>query len=326
MKAAVVFKKGEMPRYIDNFPEPVVAGDNEILISVKASALKNLDKSRASGAHYSAENDDLSQAKVVGGDGVGLLKDGRRVFALGISGMLAERALVDKSRLVEIPDEINDATAASLPNAVGGSAMALLYRAKLRPGETVLINGATGFTGKIAVQIAKLYGAGRIIVTGRNEQTLKALLALGADEMITLGQDDETLLSTINRLHTQTPVDVVIDYLWGRSAATILQGLKGKGAFTHRTRFVSVGSVSGDKIELSSEILRSADLQLSGSGLGSWTREEMGHLFSTILPEMFRQVIAGKLQVDTVSVPLRDIEQIWDMNVPDGKRLVVIVD
>jgi NADPH:quinone reductase-like Zn-dependent oxidoreductase len=326
MKAAVIFKKGNMPVYTTDFPEPVVSGNEEILISVKAAALKNLDKSMAHGTHYSTEKDDFSQAKVVGGDGVGILEDGRRVFAIGITGMLAERAVVDKRRLVNIPIEIDDATAAALPNAVAGSAMALLFRAKLKPGETVLINGATGFTGKIAVQIAKLYGAGRVIVTGRNAQALQSLLQIGADEIILLNEENKNFISALKELHKRTRIDVTLDYLWGRSAEAILQSLKGAGSFTHSTRFVSIGAVSGDQVSLSSEILRSTDLQVSGSGLGSWTREEMGQLFTTILPEMFRQVAAGNLKVDTISLPIQNIAQIWEMAVPSGKRLVVIVN
>ena len=73
--------------------------------------------------------------------------------------------------MVKLPNGIDDAVAAALPNAVAGSAMALRFRAAMQSGETVLINGATGFTGKIAVQIAKHYGAKKIVVTGRNEQS-----------------------------------------------------------------------------------------------------------------------------------------------------------
>jgi len=324
MKAAVMFQKGEMPQYTANFPEPATHNEDEIVISVKASAIKHLDKSRASGKHYSAK-DDMHQAKVIGGDGVGLLADGTRVFALGISGMMAEKAIIEKSRMVKVPDGIDNVTAAALPNAVAGSAMALRFRAAMKPGETVIINGATGFTGKIAVQVAKHHGAKKIIVTGRNEDTLKTLLALGADEIVPIKQDDERFMAQIQQIHSITPVDIIIDYLWGHTAELILEAIKGKGAFTQRTRFVSVGAVTGDKIQLSSEILRSVDLQLSGSGLGSWTKEEMQKLFTEIIPEMFQLAADKKLTVDTTSIALTDIEKLWDAEVPDGKRLVVVI-
>ncbi|WP_321332528.1 zinc-binding alcohol dehydrogenase family protein [uncultured Bacteroides sp.] len=322
MKTVIMFQGNGMPQYTEDFPEPIVKNEDEILISVKAAAFKNLDKSMASGKHYTTEGD-IQLAKVIGGDGVGLLANGRRVYALGVSGMMAEKAVVEKSRMIEIPEGLDDITAAALPNAVAGSAMALRFRAAIQPGETVLINGATGFTGKTAVQIAKYYGAGKIIVTGRNEQTLQLLLPLGADEIVSVSQNDESFIAQIKQIHNNTPIDIVIDYLWGHSAELILETLKGKGGFTHRTRFVSIGSITGDKIQLSSEILRSVDLQLSGSGMGSWTKEEMQKLLKEIVPEMFRLAADNKLKLETLNISLMDIDKLWELEVTDGKRLVV---
>lgn len=317
MKAAVVFQRGEMPKYVEDFAEPKVQNENELLISVKASAVKNLDKMRASGKHYSTQNEAFA-AKVVGGDGVGLLADGTRVYSIGVSGMIAEKAIVEKNGIVKLPENIDDATAAALPNAVMGSALALYFRAGLQKGETVLINGATGVTGKISVQIAKYYGAKKVIATGRNEQSLKELLSLGADEIISLKQDDETFVEQIKNAHQQNPVNVVIDYLWGHSAELILSALKGNGSFSHRTRFVTVGGMMSDTITLSSSILRSTDIQISGSGLGTWTREEVKLLITEILPEMFQLAANGKLKIETVNIPLKDIQDAWDMNIEGG--------
>jgi len=196
----------------------------------------------------------------------------------------------------------------------------------MQAGETVLINGATGFTGKMAVQIAKHYGAKKIIVTGRNEATLQSLLALGADEIVQLQQDDADIITQLKTLHTAAPIDIVLDYLWGRSAELILKSLKGEGSFTHRTRYISIGGMTGDSIQLSSSILRGTDLQISGSGLGSWTKNEMHLLFTEIIPEMFELAAKNLLKVDIESVPLHDIENMWQMEVPDGKRLVVVMD
>ncbi|MES1213871.1 MAG: zinc-binding alcohol dehydrogenase family protein [Bacteroidota bacterium] len=320
MKAAVIFQKGGMPQYAD-FPEPKISNDDELLVSVKASAIKHLDKSRASGRHYSAITD-MQQAKVIGGDGVGILEDGTRVFALGISGMIAEKAVIEKSRMIKLPGGIDNATAAALPNAVAGSAMGLLFRAGMKKGETVLINGATGFTGKIAVQLARYYGAKKIIATGRNAVSLQSLKHLGADETIPT-TDDEHFIDRLVKTNDDSPIDIVIDYLWGHTAELIFMSLKGKGSFTHKVRFVSIGAVTGDKIQLSAEILRSVDLQLSGSGLGSWTKDEMHKLFIEIIPEAFQLAADNKLKVETVTVSLKDIEKLWEMEVTDGKRLVI---
>lgn len=323
MKAAVVYKKGESPKYA-NFSAPIVSNENEILVSVKAVAITNLDKGIASGDHYSSENENQN-GFVVGSDCVGILENGTRVYARGISGTIAEESLVEKNRMVVLPDGIDDATAAAMPNAVAGSAMALRFRAGIKSGETVLINGATGFTGQIAIQIAKHYGAKKIIVTGRNEKTLQSLLELGADEIVSLKQSDESFVSQLKQIHQNTPIDIIIDYLWGHSAELIFSVFKGNGNFTPKTRYVSVGSMSGDTIQLSAQILRSVDLQLSGSGLGSWTKDEVKLLFSEILPEMFLLASKNILKVNIEKVNLSDIEKKWNTEVPDGKRLVVMI-
>jgi NADPH:quinone reductase-like Zn-dependent oxidoreductase len=266
---------------------------------------------------------DKNNLTVIGGDGVGVLENGTRVFALGVSGMIAEKAIIEKNRMVEVPDGLDDSTAAALPNALAGSAMALRFRARMNQGEVVLINGATGFTGKVAVQVAKHYGAKKIIVTGRNDKSLQSLIALGADEIVSVKQDDEKFISQLKEIHTKTPIDIIIDYLWGHTAELILTSLKGNGSFTHKTRFVSIGSVSGDKIQLSSENLRSVNLQLSGSGLGSWTKDEMQKLFAEIIPEIFLLAAEKRFKVETVNVDLKDIDKLWDIEVTEGKRLVI---
>lgn len=322
MKAAVIYNRGERPRY-EEVDEPVVQNSEETILTVKAAAIKHIDRSVAAGKHYAAQ--DKGHLRVIGGDGVGLLPDGKRVFAVGLSGTVAEKAAVEKARTVPVPDGLDDGTAAALPNAVAGSAMALRYRAAMQKGDTVLINGATGFTGRMAVQVAKHYGAKKIIVTGRNERSLQDLLRLGADETVSLKQSSENFTAQLKAIYQSTPVDVIIDYLWGPSAELVLASLKGKGGFTHKTRFVSVGAVTGDTIQLSAENLRSVDLHLTGSGLGSWTKEQVQSLFTEILPEMFALAAEGKLVVETVNVKLKDIETVWEMEVPDGKRVVVII-
>ena len=101
MKAAVVYKKGELPKYAE-FPEPMASNENEVLISVKAVAITNLDKGIVSGQHYSSENDN-SNGTVIGSDAIGFLENETRVYARGISGTIAEKALVEKNRMVVLP-------------------------------------------------------------------------------------------------------------------------------------------------------------------------------------------------------------------------------
>lgn len=324
MKAIVVFKKGEQPEFVTNFPEPVSKHDNEILINVKAVAIKHLDKGRASGKHYSSI-DKNAQPIVVGSDGVGIMENGKRVYALGITGTMAEQAIVNKKTLVAIPNGLDDATAAALPNGIMGSAMALRFRAKMKSGETVLINGATGFTGMLAVQIAKYYGAKKIIVTGRNENVLQYLKTIGVDEIINLKQTDENIINQIKQLHVQTPVDIVLDYIWGHPAELLLTALRGDGHYSHNIRYITIGCMASDSIALSSSILRSTDLQISGSGLGSWTNDEMKILVAEILPEILQLVADGKIKINTVKTPMIDFESAWNKETSNAERLVIMI-
>lgn len=323
MKAAVVFQKGQVPQYAD-FPDPEMNQENQSMIWVKAASIKHLDRARAGGTHYSTENQKHEPA-IIGSDGVGVLEDGTKVYFFSKKGTVAEKAIADRKMIVPVPHELDLATAAALPNAVMGSAMGLKCKAKLQPGETVLINGATGVTGKVAVQIAKLYGAKRIIVTGRNEASLQSLYEIGADEIVSLQKKDEEFRQTIKDIHQKTPIDVVLDYLWGHSIEMILSSLKGDGNFSHRTRLVSVGGMSGDTIQLSSQIVRGTDLHISGSGLGSWTPEEFKMLLTEIIPEMFQAAVQNKVKIETETIALKEIETIWKSEIQNGKRQVVLI-
>jgi len=235
MKAAVVFAKGSIPQYAD-FQEPEVQ-ENEILISVKAASIKNLDRARAGGNHYSTENQQ-HQPAIIGTDGAGYLENGNKVYFFSKKGAVAEKATADKKMIIPIPEGLDFSIAATLPNAVMGSAMALKFKAGLQPGNTVLINGATGITGRIAVQIARLYGVGKIIVTGRNKDSLQSLRELGADEVVSLKLADHDFKEKIKAIHEKTPLDIILDYIWGHSVEMILSALKGNGTFSHKTKLV----------------------------------------------------------------------------------------
>ncbi|MGX5684614.1 quinone oxidoreductase family protein [Chryseobacterium cucumeris] len=320
MKAAVVFEKGSIPQYAD-FPDPEVK-ENEILISVKAASIKNLDRARAGGNHYSTENQE-HRPTVIGTDGAGYLENGDKVYFFSKKGTVAEKAVADKKMIIPIPEELDFSLAAALPNAVMGSAMALKFKTGLQPGNTILINGATGITGRIAVQMARLYGAGKIIVTGRNEESLQSLLELGADEVVSLKLEGNDFKQKIKEIHKVTPIDAIIDYIWGHSVEMLLSALKGDGTFSHKTKLVTIGGMSGDTIQLSSQILRGTDIQISGSGLGSWTKEESHFLFSKIIPEMFQAAAEGKIKMETQDVDIKNIETVWNAEIQSGKRLVI---
>jgi NADPH:quinone reductase-like Zn-dependent oxidoreductase len=186
MKAAIVVEAGNTPIYGD-FREPVPA-NGEVLVTVKAAALSNLVKGRASGRHYSSSGE---VPFVVGVDGVGHLEDGRRVYFVlpkAPFGSMSEKTVIRPSQCVSLPDNLDDVTAAAIANPGMSSWAAFKVRARLMAGESVLINGATGTAGRLALQIAKHMGARKVVATGRKVDAVKALAALGADVTIPLGK------------------------------------------------------------------------------------------------------------------------------------------
>src|SRR6202162_5181355 len=173
---------GKPPR-AGQFPDPIPA-EGEVVVHVRAASLKPVDKQMAAGTHYASFRE---LPAVCGLDGVGVLDDGTRVFFAGPRrpyGAMAERTVVRRGQCFAVPDSLSDDMAAALPNPGVSAWLTLKERAKLLPGQSVLILGATGVTGKLAVQIAKILGAGRVIAAGRNESVLNSLLELGADTII----------------------------------------------------------------------------------------------------------------------------------------------
>ena len=312
MKAAVVTAAGKTPIY-GNFDTPI-AKSGEELIAVRASALSQFSKSRASGAHYSSGDDFPA---VAGSDGVGLTQNGRRVyFALPKApfGALAELCLVRSDQCVELPDSLDDITAAAIANPGMSAWEALVERAHLAAGETVLVNGATGTAGRLAVQLAKHLGAGKVIATGRNIEELEELKQLGADVVIpfSLGmphlsgaKDYENALKQV----FGSGINVVIDYLWGESAKTIIVAIAKAVEDGTPVRFVHVGEASREaNIDLPGAALRSSAVMLMGSGVKS---VPLPTLLKTIR-SVFEAVQPAGLKIATAVVPLSNVEETWE--------------
>jgi NADPH:quinone reductase-like Zn-dependent oxidoreductase len=318
MKAAIVRGPKQTPFYGD-FAEPKPT-PGEQRIQVLAAALSPHTKSRASGAHYSASHQ--SFPFVAGVDGVGRLDDGRRVYFTmprAPYGAMAEETVVPSAQCLPVPDELDDVTAAAIANPALSSCAALTERARLKAGETVLVHGATGAAGKLAVQIAKHLGAARVIATGRNREALREAEALGADVAIPLVEDVATLDESFAAAFDKG-VDVVIDYLWGRSAERLLiaAAKAGKAA---PVRFVQIGSVSSETIALPSAVLRSAPITLMGSGLGSVPPERLLASIGAAL----EAAAAGGFKIATKPVPLAQVEQAWAAD-DSGRRIVFTMD
>lgn len=316
MKAAIITRFGDVPQYGD-FPDPSPV-DGEVLIDIKASVLENFDKGTASGKHYSSKSLYPQFPAIVGSDGIGVTTEGKTVAFGRIRapyGAFAERTVAGYT--VPVPDGIDAARASAIPSSVLTSLLPLKYSAKLQPGETVLVNGATGVSGRIAIQIAKMLGAGKVIATGRNERSLALLPRLGADVVVDLKQGDEAVASA---LRGEGGIDVVLDFIWGHPAEVLIGTFipREVGFAKRRIRYFQIGQKAGSHISLPASALRTSGLELMGIGKIPFevVQEEMKLVWSWIAEE--------KVTMEIEKVPLTDIATAWQRDDLEGKRLVII--
>jgi NADPH:quinone reductase-like Zn-dependent oxidoreductase len=318
MHAAVVRSFDRPPRYEDyESPEPV--GPNETLVDVLAVGLHPRVRSGASGQHYTSTGE---LPMIPGIDGVGKLPDGRRVYFVVSDdawGAMAEQAVVDLRRVVELPEDIDAISVAATMNPAMSSWVALRRRVPLIPGQSVLVLGATGNAGSMAVRVAKHLGAGRIVAAGRNQERLDALLTSGADEVVVLV--DDPLVTAEHLARAAADVDVVIDYLWGEPASRTMRTLL--EARTDRSAaldWIQIGAVAGPTIELPSVLLRSANFRIQGNGQGAVSPRA----YVAELPSLVSEIAAGSISINTVTVPLSDVESAWSAPQAPGVRTVFL--
>lgn len=318
MKAAVLHELGKPPRFED-FAEPVPQ-DGEVLVNVRAASLKAVDKQMASGAHYASPKE---FPVICGVDGVGTLPDGSRVFFGGPRrpfGTMAERTVAPKAFCFPVPGAIDDATAAALPNPGISAYLVLTHNAKLAQNENVLILGATGVTGKLAVQIAKLLGAGRVVGAGRNPEALRKIRELGADAAIQLDQPEEELKQSFRREAGKDGFNVIIDYVWGRPTEVLLAALTQFefASIGAETRLIQVGESAAPTISLSAAVLRSRALTIRGTA-GIPPRDALANAMKQVMD----WAAAASLTIETETVPLAQITQAWQSS-ERSRRLVII--
>lgn len=320
MKAAIVVAPGQAPVYGD-FPEPSVQS-GKILVRVTAASISHVTKGRASGTHYSSAGAFPFVVGVDGvGVGVGVAEDGRRVYFLlpeKPHGAMAERCVVDERRCFELPDGIDDDSAAAMAIPGMSSWAALVERAQLRRGETVLVNGASGASGRLAIRIARHLGAGRVVAAARRPESFDELRGLGADAIVSLSQEGEDLEAAFEREFRQG-IDVVLDYLWGSSAEALLIAAAKGGPEAVPIRYVQIGSIAGARIELPSAVLRSSALQLMGSGIGS---VPLPKLFDAIRG-VLEAAPSARLAIATRTMPLAAVSDAWVASESGGPRIVL---
>jgi NADPH:quinone reductase-like Zn-dependent oxidoreductase len=307
MHAAVLSAFDAPPIYRDH-PEPVATDDNEMVVEVLAAGLHYLTRAKANGSHYSSTG---ALPLVPGADGVVRDRTGQlRYAALDDTklGTFADRTVIDVRRSVVLPEGIDPVRIAAAMNPGMSSWVALRRRVEFIPGHRVLVVGATGNAGRMAVQIAKLFGAAHVIAAGRDATRLAALPALGADETCTLDQLDRA-----------ADVDVVLDYVWGEPAANaMIPMLTARADRAAPLTWIQIGSMAGTTAPVPSVALRSSRLQIVGSGIGSVPARD----FIAELPELAAAVADGTIDVRARAVPLAEVTQAWTADTND--RIVFV--
>jgi NADPH:quinone reductase-like Zn-dependent oxidoreductase len=315
--AAVLHGIGPSPRY-ELFPAPV-AGDDEAVVTVTAAALKPSDRLMANGVHYAP----TTFPQVVGLDGVGRLQDGSRVAFLPPQrpyGGMAEQTLVRRGMWLPVPDGIDDVTAAAFANPGMAAWKTIIWEGELAAGQTVLVLGATGTSGRIATQLAERHGA-RVVAAGRNRRVLDQLVARGADAAIRVDRAHDELAAAIA---AEGPYDLIVDYLLGAPAEAVFAALirtdRHADSTPQRTRYILVGMTAGEVAALPALTLRAAPVQLTGSGTGGPAAlADAAAAYDSLL----QQVAAGEIILDVDPVPLADVEKTWPRAGSD-RRIVFV--
>ncbi|MGH8783881.1 MAG: zinc-binding dehydrogenase [Cupriavidus necator] len=312
MKGAVSLA-GRAPVY-QEFDDPTPAG-GQVVVDVGAAALSRLDMAIAEGRHYIKP---AAGRFVVGREGVGRLADGQRVYfnvnaPLAPFGSMAQRALVDPALTFPVPDGIDDERAAALGNAGLAAWLPLSWRARMQPGETVLVLGATGISGLLAVAAAKLLGAGRVIAAGRDVQALQRARRLGADAVVPLDQPGDLLDAYRNAADGN--VDIVLDYLCGAPAEAALLALG------HGGRLVHIGTTVAPTITFAGAAARKACFDIMGFAYYHAPVEVQAQAYA----ELCRHTAAGRMEIDIVTVPLEDVGQVWAAQARGARQRFVLV-
>jgi NADPH:quinone reductase-like Zn-dependent oxidoreductase len=316
VRAAVVTTFDSAPLY-QEFPTPVPAGDDEMLVDVLAAGLYQRVRAQADGSHYTS-TDELPL--VPGIDGAGRGPDGRlRYFILPDTtmGSMAEQTVVDLRQSVVLPETVDPVAVAAAMNPAMSSWVALRRRVQFRAGQDVLILGATAKAGQMAVQIAKLFGANKIVAVGRNGGRLSTLSALGATSTVRLDGDPEVNGDALGK--AAGDVDVVIDYLWGEpSVAAMIAVLTHRADRGKLLTWIEVGSVAGRTAPIPSAALRAARIQIVGSGQGSVSGQE----YLAELPALAEEIAAGGFAIDFRAMPLSEVEHAWAAAADATQRIV----
>ena len=316
--AAVVRSFGQPPSY-ESYDLPAPSGDDQVLVDVLAVGLHPRVRSGASGGHYTSTG---KLPMVPGVDGVGRREDGQLVYFVAdddLVGPMATRTVIDSRRSIVLPDGADVVKIAAAMNPAMSSWVALRRRVPIEAGQSVLILGATGAAGQMAIQVARRLGAGRVVGAGRDQARLATLPGIGADATVALTGDADATATALAEAASE--VDLVIDYLWGKPASEAIMALvRARADRSRALHWIQIGSMAGPTIELPSVALRSANLQLLGNGQGAVSASA----YLAELPSLIEEINNGGIAVTARTVPLADVEAAWTAPEAPGSRTVLV--
>ncbi|MGI8461335.1 MAG: quinone oxidoreductase family protein [Solirubrobacterales bacterium] len=280
-------------------PKP---GKGEVLVEVARSGVNFADT-------HQRRDEYLAKAElpfIPGGEVSGTTANGRRVAALLTGGGYAERVVVGEAALVPVPDGVSDdAAAAILLQGLTARTM-LRVCGRLEPGETVVVGAAGGGTGTLAVQLAKRFGAGRVIALASSEEKRELALRLGADAAV--DNRSESLKDEIIAANDGERVDVVLERAGGAIFYACLSALAPFG------RLVSFGIASGDSNTVNTRKLMSTSRAVVGFWLMHlFTRPDelragIEDLFAALASAELEVVIGGVYPLSEVAKAHEDLQ------------------
>lgn len=326
MKALTIKNFKTAPTLDLNAPNPIPDSQFDTLINVLAAPIENFDKANASGRHYSSSYWHPAFPSIPGASGIGRRIDNGKLVAFPARtlkpqfGSFAEQTVANSNLLLEIPEDTDIYASTAAASSLLTSVAPLQFSLEMKPGNTVLINGATGFAGQLAIQAAKSLGAAEIIGTGRNPERLAMLKDLGATQTISLANDDKTISKNLNNMHIQGDL-IILDYLWGHPIELILKAIVPKSLDMKRaTSLVSIGAIAEQEISLPSAVLRTSGLQI----IGMQTPKVMQNQ-RAVYQAVWQLLGTGKIKADVKTISLEEAAANidWQIPVPSGVRTVI---
>lgn len=304
MRGFLLEEVGGAPRLAD-LPEPV-AGGGVVVATVAAAGVNPVDLKMAA-------DPALTVPRVVGNEAV-VEVAGRRSYAertVAPHGSWAERAVVDPARIIALPDELSDEAALAVGIAGLAAWVPLETIARLQVGETVAVLDATGAVGRVAVQAARLLGAGRVVAVARDPVRLAELEALGADATVTTSGVRETDTTALLDA-TGGGADVVLDSVWGEPMLAALQATRVHG------RVVSIGAQAASEASVPFAVIRGRSLLTYSNQLCAPETKRAAY------EQLVGHVLAGRIQVSTRAFDLVDAAVAWRLQATSpGTKLVL---